>query len=135
MILVMGAAALLWRINKTNDRLQAEQRLTADPSLGRWLAGIREEIQASEETGSTGPDTNPRGRAEAVWLGRITLSPAHLVAGRRGPMDPRGAGKVSISVLGYDWPRGEPREGEPWVVAVRRINKGNNIAHTAYPAP
>ena len=153
MILVMGAAALLWRINKTNDRLQAEQRLTADPSLGRWLAGIREEIQASEETGSTGPDTNPRARAEAVWLGRITsldytnkqgegprlsditLSPAHLVAGRRGPMDPRGAGKVSISVLGYDWPRGEPREGEPWVVAVRRINKGNNIAHTAYPAP
>jgi hypothetical protein len=61
--------------------------------------------------------------------------PAHLVAGRRSPLDPRRDSGVRISVLGHQWPRGEPREGESWVFSVYRINKGNNVAHAAFPAP
>jgi len=150
--LLLGASGLLWRLNKTNDRLQSEHRLAADPVLGLWMADMKQEIEAFER-GAAPPEGARQRLAEAVWLGRVhsldyttkqgegprlsdvILAPAHLLAGRRSPMDPRGEDGVRISVLGHTWPRGEPRKGEPWVFAVRRINKGNNVAHAAHPAP
>jgi len=152
-VLLLGATMLLWRINKTNDRLQAEHRLAVDPVLGLWMSDMREDIDAFERGAGTAAGTGGRRLAEAVWLGRVrsldyttkqgegprlsdvTLTPAHLLAGRRSPLDPRGDAGVRISVLGHKWPRGEPREGETWVFAVYRINKGNNVAHAAHPAP
>lgn len=151
-LLGLGAAVLLWKVNKTNQQLQAEQRLVADPVVGAWLTEVRAEIEARERSGAE-PKTGGRRQAEAVWLGRVrsldfttrqgegprlsdvTLDPAHLVAGRRSPLDPRRDSGVRISVLGHQWPRGEPREGESWVFSVYRINKGNNVAHAAFPAP
>lgn len=151
-LLVAGAIVLLWKVNQANQRLQAEQRLAADPVLGAWLTDTRNAIEARDGSGA-GPATGDRRQAEAVWLGRVrslefitrqgegprlsdvTLDPAYLVAGRRSPRDPRGDSGVRISVLGHQWPRGEPREGEPWVFSVYRINEGNNVAHTAFPAP
>jgi len=151
-VLVAGAVTLLWKVNRTNERLQAEHRLAADPVLGVWLAEMREEIGLAERAGD-GAVPGGRRLTEAVWLGRVrsldfttkqgegprlsdvVLAPAHLVAGRRGALDPRGDGAVRISVLGHQWPRGEPREGESWVIAVHRINKGNNVARAAHRAP
>jgi hypothetical protein len=151
-VVVVAAAALLWRVDKTNQRLQAEHRLAVDPVLGLWMSDMREEIDTFERSGGTTAQAGRR-LAEAVWLGRvrslefttkqgegprlsdIILRPAHLIAGRRSPLDPRSDGDVRISVLGQKWPHGEPREGESWVFSVYRINKGNNVAHTAHPAP
>jgi hypothetical protein len=151
-VLGLGAAVLLWKIDKTNQKLQAEHRLAADPVIGAWLTDMRAEIDARERSGAA-PGTGTRRQAEAVWLGRVrsleftnrqgegprlsdvTLDPAHLVAGQRSPLDPRGDSGVRISVIGHQWPRGEPREGESWVFSVYRINKGNNVAHAAFPAP
>jgi len=151
--LLLAASVLLWRLNKTNNQLQAERRLASDPVLGLWLADMREDIESFERGAPQPPGNGTRPLAEAVWLGRVrsldythkhregprlsdvTLSPAHLLAGRRSKNDPRGEGSVRISVLGHSWTRGEPREGEQWVFSVRRINEGNNVAHTAHPAP
>lgn len=153
LLLAAGAAVLLWRINSTNERLQAEHRLSQDPVLGPWLADQRLEIEALERTGAPASAPGGRRQAEAVWLGRISalefthregegprlsdvrLKPAYLLAGRRGALDPRGEGEVRVSVLASQWTRGEPRDGELWVFAVYRINKGNNVAHTAFRAP
>ncbi|MFN0128280.1 MAG: hypothetical protein ACKV19_16525 [Verrucomicrobiales bacterium] len=149
---IIAAAALLWHVNRTNQRLQAEHRLVADPVLGLWLAEMRRDIETFEKSGGA---ANQGGRrlAEAVWLGRVRavdfttrqgegprlsdviLDPAHLMAGRRSPLDPRRDGAVRVSVLGHQWPQGEPRAGESWVFAVYRINKGNNVAHAAHRAP
>ena len=151
-LLVLAATLILWRVNLTNQRLQAEHRLAIHPVLGLWLSDMREEIDVFERSGTAGGPADRR-LAEAVWLGRVrsldfttkqgegprlsdvTLDPAHLVAGRRSPLDPRGDGGVRISVLGHQWPRGEPREGESWVFSVYRINKGNNVARAAHRAP
>ena len=153
LLLAAGAAALLWRINRTNERLQAEHRLAQDPVLGPWLADQRLEIEALERSGAPPQAPGARRQAEAVWLGRVSgleftqregegprlsdvkLKPSYLLAGRRGALDPRGDGEVRISVLASQWTRGEPRAGELWVFAVYRINKGNNVAQAAFPAP
>jgi len=153
-LLVATAAVILWQVDQTNQQLQAEHRVVEDPVLGPWLVEMRAEIEAREPDGGA-PAMLPGGRRlpEAIWLGRVRsvgfstpqgerprlssveLGPAHLLAGRRSPLDPRGNAGVAISVMGFQWPRGEPRQGESWVFAVYRINKGNNVAQAAYPAP
>ncbi len=154
-LLVAGAATLLWNLNRTNQQLQAENRLTADAATGSWLADQRAEIDARRRraTATATAATDGRGPVEAVWMGRVRalefvqregegprlsdviLNPSHLLAGQRGAKDSRADGDVRITVLNQPWPRGEPREGEAWVFSVYRINEGNNVAHTAFPAP
>ncbi len=151
--LVAAAAAFLRQVDRSNQKIQAEHRLTVDPVLGAWLADMREEIAAFDKTAGAASSRSGERFAEAVWLGRVRtvdfttrqgegprlsevlLDPAHLIAGRRSPLDPRRDGGVRISVLDHRWPRGEPREGESWVFAVSRINKGNNVTYAAFPAP
>jgi hypothetical protein len=149
----LAAATLLWNLNRTNQQLQAENRVTADPVAGAWLAEMRAEIDDRQRRGSTPATTDHRRQAEAVWVGRVrsleftqregegprlsdvTLKPAYLLAGQRGPLDSRSDSAVRISVLAQQWPRGEPREGESWVFSVYRINQDNNVAHAAFPTP
>lgn len=139
---------LLWRFDAYNERVQLERRLTQHPVLGVWHAEVRAQIERAERS----PMTTEQRMPEALWVGQVTrrelaspsdrapillgvtLSPAHLLAGRPSAKDGRGR-SVSISVKDFVFPQGQPQIGERWAFAVYRINDGHSVAYDARLVP
>jgi hypothetical protein len=150
---VLGAAAtLVWWINRINDRVQAERRVLTNPALASWFESARREIAVFERQSALAAPARGERLVEAVWTGTVskrelnhpvnrrpeligvTLSPAHLLAGRRSPKDERND-TVRISVKDFRFATGEPQTGERWVFSVDRINGGFNVVRDARPVP
>jgi hypothetical protein len=147
-----ATAALVWWINRINDRVQAERRVLSNPALAAWFDAARRDIAVFERQSGLAAPAPPGRLVEAVWTGIIskrelnhpvnrrpeligvTLNPAHLLAGRRSPKDERND-TVRISVKDFRFPTGEPQVGERWVFSVDRINGGFNVVRDARPIP
>jgi len=151
-VLVLLLAGLgLWRIEKTNRRIQAERRVLEDPELSVWLSRLKSEVGQFQARPASSQGERS-GLAEGVWLGTISqrehnspsnrrpelisvaLRPAWLLAGSRSPKDASGD-EVRIGVKDFKFLGGPPQVSERWLFAVERINGGHNVVQDARAIP